>query len=433
MAIYHENIFLIPCGRDKFIVYLPLHGILFKANTAAINQFHSALKGDLAAAAKFGLSNEQVTDILRREKEFSVRKERSIHFCPTTLSLFLTTACSMKCTYCYADAGNSRVKIKPEYIEIAADEVIKRAAETGTGNIVINYHGGGDISSAWKLLEESKEMIRERSIKKGVNAVFCTGLNGVLTTRQRQWIVDNTHSSTVSIDGYGEIQNIQRPLKNGDPSFQSVNKTLKFFDEKNYDYAIRTTVTNDSVRHLDKIISFFCEHYNVKKIKVEPVSVQGRALSNKISPPSASDFIKYFLKAKDIALANQKELLYSGARFDVLTDIFCLAAGQSFGVTPDGYITSCYEVLTKDNPLSEIFFYGKIEKGRIVIFQDKLNSLAKLTVHEKEKCQRCFAKFHCAGDCPAKAILSQKDETFSDYRCIINRELTKDQLIRTIE
>jgi uncharacterized protein len=432
MISHHDNIFMIPFGSGQFIVYLPLHGILFKANTAAINLFNNALKGDAVAAAKFGLSQEQINVILGREKDFPPVKDRTVVFKPTILSLFLTTACSMKCIYCYADAGNSIMKIRLEYIEIATDEVIRNALGAGSSNIVINYHGGGDIGAAWKLMTDSKAMIGKRAAGVGINPIFSTGLNGVLSDSQRTWIVNNTHSSTVSIDGYAGIQNIQRPLKNGTPSFNFVHRTLKYFDERDFNYAIRTTVTAESVRHLEEIVSFFCNNYNAKKIKIEPVSVQGRAVSNKICPPAPGDFVNYFLKAKAVAMANKRELLYSGARFDVLTDIFCLAAGQSFGVTPDGYITSCYEVLTKDNPLSEIFFYGKIEKGRIVVFQDKLNYLSKLNVNEKEKCRRCFAKFHCAGDCPAKAILSEKDGIDSDYRCIINRELTKDQLMSSI-
>ena len=110
-----------------------------------------------------------------------------------------------------------------------------------------------------------------------------------------------------------------------------------------------------------------------------------------------------------------------------------MAAGGSFGVTPEGYITSCYEVLEKSHPLSDIFFYGKIEESSLVYFPDKLHRLAKLNVFEKAKCRRCFAKFHCAGDCPAKSILSDRTEIDQNYRCIINRELTKEQLLRSIK
>ena len=184
---------------------------------------------------------------------------------------------------------------------------------------------------------------------------------------------------------------------------------------------------------MEQITSFFCTNYNVTKIKFEPVNVQGRAAKNKVIAPSAEAFVKHFIRAQEIANSYGRELLYSGARFDVLTDIFCLASGSSFGITPEGYITSCYEVLEKKNPLSGVFFYGKIEGSSIVYFPDKLKQLSKLNVFEKEKCRRCFAKFHCAGDCPAKSMLSETQEADPNYRCIINRELTKEQLIKAIK
>jgi len=55
-----------------------------------------------------------------------------------------------------------------------------------------------------------------------------------------------------------------------------------------------------------------------------------------------------------------------------------------------------------------------------------------MTVLNKEKCEKCFAKFHCAGDCPVKATISEKDDQLYNYRCTINRELTKHQIIKAL-
>jgi uncharacterized protein len=427
-----NNIFILPLPRKQYIVYLPIQGILFKANTSAINLFHKALSGDKSARSKFGISSEQMDEILKNEISPASTALRKINFEPTTVSLFLTSECSMKCVYCYASAGERHSRILKEYVEAAVCEVIRNTLFLRKKNFTVNYHGGGDIGVVWDLVEQSTELITRLAKENNVDAIINSGINGVLSDYQRKWIVDNTNSATVSIDGYSDIQNMLRPLKNGKPSFDIVHKTLKYFDSRNFNYAIRTTATAESVPHLEKIITFFCENYEARKIKVEPVFIQGRASRNKVGNPTAKDFIDFYLRAKKTASGFKRELSYSGARFEILSDIFCLAAGSSFGVTPEGYITSCYEVLEKSDPLSEIFFYGKIEGSKIVIFQDKLEKLANLTVYEKEKCRNCFAKFHCAGDCPVKAIQSENNETDLNYRCTINRELTKDQLLNSI-
>jgi uncharacterized protein len=426
-----NNIFILPHTNNQFIVYLPIQGILFKANANAINQFYIALQGDKNAQLSLGLTTEQIVKIFQTEENELLITDKKCHFKPTSVSLFLTTNCSMKCTYCYASAGESHFNIKKEYIEVAVNEVIKNALASGEKSIAINYHGGGDIGVVWDLVEQTTEYIQRQAKENKVQVVFNAGLNGVLTDYQREWIVNNFYSATVSIDGYRDIQNMFRPLRNGNPSFDIVHGTLQYFDEHGFNYAIRSTATSGTIRELEKIITFFCMNYKVKKIKIEPVFMQGRASQNNISMPLASDFVKYFLKAQKIASHYDRLLLYSGARFNVISNIFCTAAGSSFGVTPEGYITSCYEVLKKSNPLSDVFFYGKIKDGKIVLSQDKLEKLASLTVENKEKCQKCFAKFHCAGDCPVKAFLSETNEISHNYRCIINRALTKDQLLRS--
>jgi len=427
-----NNIFIIPDTDDQFIVYLPILGILFKANGSALNLFRKALDGDVEAQKQFGITSHQIGKLNKKEEVRVNQKINQVKFKPTSVSLFLTSDCSMKCEYCYASAGENSNQIKMEYIKVAINEVINNAILLNFKTINVNYHGGGDIGVAWTLVEKTTEYIQRQISANNLKVAINVGLNGVLTDYQRKWIVNNIHSATVSIDGDKNIQDKLRPLKNGKSSFDIVHNTLKYFDEYGFNYAIRSTITAETVGELEKIITFFCENYKASKIKIEPVFIQGRAFENTVNIPSASDFIKYFLKSQKIASSYKKELLYSGARFEVLSNIFCLAAGSSFGVTPEGNITSCYEVLEISNPASEIFFYGKIEDGQIVIFQDKLDNLASFTVENKEKCQNCFAKYHCAGGCPVKSILLETDENIRDYRCTINRELTKHQLLNAL-
>lgn len=427
-----NNIFIIPDTENQFIVYLPILGILFKANGSALNLFQKALDGDIAAQKQFGLTPRQIDKFNKKEKVGFTQKINQVKFKPTTVSLFLTSDCSMKCVYCYASAGENSNQIKMEYIKIAINEVINNAILLNRKSISVNYHGGGDIGVAWPLVEKSTEYIRRQASANNLKVAINVGLNGVLSEYQREWIVNNIHSATVSIDGDKNIQNKLRPLKNGKSSFDIVHDTLTYFDQNGFNYTIRSTVTAETVGELEKIITFFCENYKVHKIKIEPVFIQGRAGENMVNMPLASDFIKSFIESEKIASQYDKELLYSGARFEVLSNIFCLAAGSSFGITTEGYITSCYEVLDLSNPASEIFIYGKIEDGKIVIFQDKLDALASFTVENKEKCQNCFAKYHCAGDCPVKSILAETNENISNYRCEINRELTKNQLLKAL-
>jgi uncharacterized protein len=427
-----SNIFIIPYGRSKFIIYLPVHGILFKANAAAVNQFYNALNGDKLALSQFGLTSRQVKSIHQHEENRFSNLKSETRFNPTSVSLFLTTDCSMKCVYCYASSGEKKSQIRKGYIEVAVNEIITNALLLKKNSISVHYHGGGDIGVVWDLVEQTTDFISKKATENKLNLIINIGTNGVLNDYQRDWVVKNINSATVSIDGMPDTQNRLRPLKNGRPSFDIVHDTLKYFDIHDFNYAVRTTVTAETINELERSVSFFCENYKVRKIKIEPVFIQGRAPLNNVNSPQAKDFIKYFTSSQKIAKRYNKELLYSGARFDTLSNYFCLAAGNSFCVTPDGYITSCYEVLDKSNPVSDTFFYGRINNGKIQIDQAKLNKLASIRVNSIERCNNCFAKFHCAGDCPVKTALSLDDAELRNYRCFINRELTKKQLLNSI-
>ena len=64
-----------------------------------------------------------------------------------------------------------------------------------------------------------------------------------------------------------------------------------------------------------------------------------------------------------------------------------------------------------------------------------LKKLAGHTVRERPECQDCFCKWHCAGDCIAKNMVSDNHpgEGLKLARCLINQELTRDQLIRRLK
>jgi len=422
------NVFVIPDSDRSFIIYLPLSGILFKANSAAVNLLYQALNSNKKAQSILGISDDLVQKIIQQEEKYFCSLDNIREFKPTSVTFFMTSKCSMRCIYCYAHGGDNESQMKFEYIEAALREVVCNALVLRKDKITISYHGGGDISKVWSLLVKATVYIKQVSNENNINVDFHAGLNGVLSDNQRKWIVNNIKSATVSLDGYPDIQNRLRPLKNGQPSFELVDRTLKYFDSNDFRYTIRSTITSDSVHHLEKIVAFFINNYKVRKIMLEPVFIQGRALINKVKIPGKEDFVKNYIRAQKIANAHKRKLSYSGARFDHITNKFCKAPNPSFGITPDGDITSCYEVLDASNPVSDIFFYGKIADGKVRIFPDKLKKLTALTLKNSIKCQKCFAKFHCAGDCLVKSILSEQIDELQDLRCTINRELTKYQL-----
>lgn len=431
-----NNIFCIP-HEGKYILYQPFLGLAFLTNPVFVNLLYKARLGDKDALTKLNLEQSLIDKLFETELKLE-HSCNSAHakFQPDSVSLFLTNNCTLRCRYCYAEGGNDSREMPWDMVAHILDEVLQNALAKKSDRMVVNFHGGGDISAAWPLLEKTKAYLDKLSRENHISIITSVGSNGILTPAQREWLIQNIGSATVSIDGTEEIQNTQRPFPGGAPSFPIVDETLKRLDEAGYPYAIRSTITAESVLHLEEIINFFCERYQARKIKFEPMYPRGRAEALHLKAPDAKIFVEEFRKARKIASQAGRELIYSGARLEALTHTFCQAAGNSCAVTPEGWITSCYEVLSLTDPLADTFFYGKYnpQSKKLEIDEERRKRLFQLAVTNNEFCEKCFCKWHCAGDCSVKSLHAERSEESSlPDRCYINRELTKDQLIEAIE
>jgi uncharacterized protein len=431
-----NDIYCLP-HEDNYIVYLPLRGLIILGNDEFVNLLCQARQGDRGALKKLDISETFTKELFDSEKQLKqlTGPRKPPPFAPTSVSLFLTNDCTLRCNYCYARGITNKNQMPWDMVTGVLDEILENVLSANSKRMGIHFHGGGDISAAWPLLVRTREYVHAITAPHNIKTVTSIGLNGVLNSQQQQWIVDHIDSATVSIDGPPDIHNSHRPFPNGKPSFAFVDRTLKAFDRANYPYAIRTTVTAESVKQLAEIVQFFCHHYQTRKIKLEPMYLREHAETLTFHPPDASDFVKYFRKARVISKEAGRKLLYSGARLGTITNVFCQAAGNSCAITPDGWVTSCYEVLSPSDPLSDTFIYGHYNRRlkKLEIDERRRKDLFQFNVLNKPFCAKCFCKWHCAGDCPVKSLHAENapDQDFPD-RCYINRELTKDQLVEAL-
>jgi uncharacterized protein len=313
------------------------------------------------------------------------------------------------------------------------DRIFDSAAAAGQKTMVVNFHGG-DPGAVWPLFLRTRDYLRDQEKSLGIRVLTSVGTNGVLDQAQRLWLTENIDSATLSVDGPPDIHDSNRILPDGSPSSALVMKTIEHFDQVKFRYAIRSTITAGTVSRMDEIAQFLCTASAANKIQMEPMFPRGRA--DGVIAPNAQEFVNNFREARKVAAAFGRTLSYSGARLDVLTNVFCKACGDSAVVTPSGDITSCYEIADAKDPLAQVFFFGRYDSQTrsFAVDEDRRARLFGLSVLDKPRCQDCFCKWHCAGDCPAKVLHAESAGPQDlPYRCFINRELTKDQLVATLQ
>jgi uncharacterized protein len=418
-------------------LYVPLRKLLLRVNRSAV-EFVKALKTnrfdeDIGTAAAETLRVLQALELVDGEPDTNLVAEDYSPFEPIEVTLFLTNQCNLRCIYCYASAGDMKPETMAPFIgEAAINTIVKNASKNSIGEIQLGFHGGGEPTLEWDLLVHLTKYCKRQAEIYELSANISMATNGILSNEQVDWLVDNLNGVNLSFDGTEKFQNYQRPLIDGSGSFEVVYKTAKRMDQHNFPYGIRCTVTDENVRALEEIVRFIGREFNCSYVHLEPVFVCGRCCISSVRAPESQVFVEHFRRASNIAAKKKLKLIYSGARANVLTPRFCLAEGGCFCVTCNGDVTSCYEVTSRDDPLSKLFWIGRLnaESKEFEFKTDLIEQLRRSKSLNTMSCNDCFCKYHCAGDCLAKRLRAGQQHTSSSLgRCYINRELTKDQLL----
>ena len=448
-----REVFSLP-SEQGHLVYAPLLQTSVVVNDAALN-----LLSDIAAerAVPHDVRTREVLDLLeeleligkangrRRAGGATPAPSGAVASCehrghdlgaavkPTAVTLFLTTACNLRCVYCYASGGERPRYLAPEVAFDAIDLVVANAVERGETEVRVTFHGGGEPTLAAESLRRCVDHARRRCEQHSVEFRTGTATNGVMSDDIREYLAETMTSVMVSIDGPPEVQNHLRPRADGGPSSAAVERTLERLSQSEVTLGVRLTCTADTLDHAAETVRHLVSAYRLKTIHLEPLFVCGRSLGSDLRAPSAARFVEVFRAGRRIADRHGVELAYSGARQSSLACSFCQVSSPSFNVTTEGDVTACYEVTGRDDPRAETFVYGSHDPARrsFVFDQARVAALRRLTVHDAPRCARCFAKYHCAGDCPSKRLYAGADDAVI-ARCEINRRLTLDQLEEVI-
>lgn len=421
-----NQVFSIPLDDARLLVYAPLKGMAFIANPALINAILDNFQQPPATA-----ENENAClQVLRQKGFFEPEPYPSDEYtdrgvCYDAAILFLTNCCNLRCTYCYASSGDhAPVLMTWEIAKAAIEQVVDAVVKRNSHEFTLGFHGGGEPTLNWEILTRAAEYARRLCGQNGLELQLCGSFNGYWTEPVRQYIIANFTDISISFDGLPQVQNSQRPAVGQKESFDRVSETLSELDRAQRPYGLRMTVTNDSIALLPESVAFICKNFQPRRIQVEPVFLQGRAREFSHQKTDPGFFISQFIAAYRLAAAQGIELFYSGARPDLLTQRFCLAACRALIVTTEGEITVCFEAFGREHPLSNGFIVGSYQgNGAFSVDPKKLDRHFCRQVQEIAHCNDCFCRWHCAGDCAIKT--SPEGQFQSTDRCHVNRELTK--------
>jgi radical SAM protein with 4Fe4S-binding SPASM domain len=332
-------------------------------------------------------------------------------FSPTELTVFLGDACNLSCVYCNAVRARNEEKFNHDKTISAVKIILEKYPIKH-----ISFFGNGEPLLYFRTFKDIVTMAESQGIKS-----FYIVTNGVLGKHTKDYVkylVNYNIYTQISIDGYEEIHNLQRPMQNGTGSFeyvmQTINEFKKYGDLNKYCFA-RFTLSEYASKHLNDIILFL---FNIgfRKIRFAELVPEGRA------DEQTTEFTRPPNPLKIVDKIVEVLLLADELRINVTGDYDSLSPSEA-GVFPCPYMGGKAISLNKNLKILscledfEKWVTGEVnlQNQNVIIDKAKLTILQKRNMLTFDDCESCPVK--CGGGCTHYSYLVYKSLNIAgDYR-----------------
>ncbi len=322
------------------------------------------------------------------------------------LCLHIAHDCNLACKYCFAEEGEyhgRRALMSFEVGKKALDFLVKNSGNRV--NLEVDFFGGEPLMN-WQVV---KDLVNYgRSLEKQNNKKFRFTLttNGILLNDEIMEFLNREMSNVVlSIDGRKEINDLMRPYRGGQGSYDTiVPKFKKVAESRNQtNYYVRGTFTRNNLDFAEDVMHL--ADLGFQQISVEPVVAMPEddyALRKEDIPKILEEYDRLAVEL----LKRRKE--GRGVNFfHFMIDLKggpcvakrlsgCGSGTEYLAVTPWGDFYPCHQFVGKEE-----FLMGNVDEG--ITRTDIRDEFKTCNVYAREKCRSCFARFYCSGGCAANS------------------------------
>ncbi len=312
----------------------------------------------------------------------------------TTVSLYLTSACNLRCRNCFYNAGNGA----SDTLETTDLLVfISSLVESGVSRL---YFLGGE-----PLIHPELFSLAKHAATCNLSVHLIT--NGTLIDTATACRIRNYFTDVqVSLDGLKDDHEYNR----GGGTFQSTIRGIKNLIRAGANLSVSCTLSKRNIDSVDQFVNFLHE-LKVPKLHFTKLQPAGRGSESNNQYLSDADFYKTLRRIHGICrgrLASTQFLSLCNIRpFE--GKLKCGVASGSLEVDHRGDIYPCYQLMTgkyklgniRDVKLSEVFKTSPI-----------LDELRSMTVENDPTCNRCSVRQLCGGGC-----LSQRIGGIDKFEC----------------
>lgn len=358
------------------------------------------------------------------KKEFEYKEKYSLATCAC---LNVTDDCNLACKYCF-------VQQKPNYMSL---QVAKDTVDYLVNNLItkdkknlLDYPDemvgltffGGEPTLLWEEIIVPTVLYAKEKYPKLINFTMTT--NGTMLTKDKiDFLKKYEIFPMLSIDGNKNIQDINRPCKNGDSSFDLVDKNIDYLLANFPNTVFRATIEQSNCQGLFENSYLFAIERGFKNIFLCPNAREEWSEDNltilhdeinKIWTFIALSFLEEQLpiqyarvdEAFEYILRTDLQNYYK--QYEVLTPyrnvMRCGLGSSSFSIAYDGKIYACQEQDSRST--NDYFHIGNIYSGIDIkkhsqILQD-FSKPYLIQSSQQNQCDTCILRKVCIDDiCPS--------------------------------
>lgn len=351
--------------------------------------------------------------------------------CPVFFMIDLTKACSLACRYCFRDLEDKALISDERLTDICAF-ILSHAEQNRLSRVNIQAWGGEPT-----LAFEKVKTIYRFFEGSGVEVKLCMETNA---TAISETLAEEARAMKmqigISLDGFPELHNLQRPFVNGKGSYHRVIEGMHRFHRHGYEKNHQgiCVVTRRSLGCAKRIVDHFCDDLglNLFKFGFIKANPQMKERDLELSPEEAADFALEMLEAVMEKCRSGYAVVESNIRVRLMnlltrgTSDICFSRGCMGGrklVTFDqeGNIFSC-ELMDMRHES-----FGSIYSGKDLntMVQKALATHPFFLKKECERCTDCPWHFYCRGACTSAVRYKEGAYTggVDEIGCAVNRAL----------
>jgi uncharacterized protein len=301
--------------------------------------------------------------------------------------LYITRSCNLFCAHCFVDKDMRCMSVETGLQTV--ERVFDLAKNNGHPEIKLKY-AGGEPTMNWEVIPILHERAKFRAQETGLKLTEVLVTNATLLNRKRlQFIKDENFRLAISLDGFGEGHDLQRPTRNGHPTFERVFQSILLALRMGISPYLIITVTRLNVADVPALVSFALEHRLMLNLNFYRPHHPNDTLV--VDDTTLTKTLKDALKVIEANLPNYNfmEGLIDRSNFGVAHQYACGAGRNYISIDTDGSVLPCH-MLTGYN-LPGVPFQ--------MLESPHFDDFPNLPIDHRDNCNSCEWRHWCAGGC----------------------------------